>query len=68
MGVQHDKDAGHLLCAQGVQKLRGKRYQQGIALFAAVIQRIQRDIAAFQQLLGGGGDLLAQLLQILRVP
>ena len=68
MGVQHDKDAGHLLCAQSVQKLRGKRYQQGIALFAAVIQRIQRDIAAFQQLLGGGGDLLAQLLQILRVP
>ena len=68
MGVQHDKDAGHLLCAQGVQKLRSKRYQQGIALFAAVIQRIQRDIAAFQQLLGGGGDLLAQLLQILRVP
>ena len=68
MGVQDEKDAGHLLCAQGVQKLRGKRYQQGIALFAAVIQRVQRDIAAFQQLLGGGGDLLAQLLQILRVP
>ena len=68
MGVQHDKDAGHLLCAQGVQKLRSKRYQQSIALLAAVIQRIQRDIAAFQQLLGGGGDLLAQLLQILRVP
>ena len=68
MGVQDEKDAGHLLCAQGVQKLRGKRYQQSIALLAAVIQRIQRDIAAFQQLLGGGGDLLAQLLQILRVP
>ena len=38
MGVQYKEDAGHLLCAQGVQKLRGKRYQQGIALFAAVIQ------------------------------
>ena len=39
MGVQDEKDAGHLLCAQVVQKLRGKRYQQSIALFAAVIQR-----------------------------
>ena len=32
VGVQHDKDAGHLLFPQGVQKPRGKRYQQGIAL------------------------------------
>ena len=68
MGVQHKEDACHLLFPQGVQKPRGKRNQQGIALFAAVIQRVQRDIAAFQQLLGGGVDLLAQLLQILRVP
>ena len=68
MGVQDEKNAGHLLCAQGVQKLRGKRYQQSIALFAAVIQRVQRDIAAFQQLLGGGGDLVAQPPKILRVP
>ena len=67
MGVQHDKDAGHLLCAQGVQKLRGKGNQQSIALLAAVIQRVQRDRAALQHLLGGGVDLLAQLPKILRV-
>ena len=67
VGVQHDKNAGHLLCAQGVQKLRGKGNQQSIALLAAVIQRVQRDRASFQHLLGGGVDLLAQLCQILRV-
>ena len=52
VGVQDEQDAGHLLCAPGVQKLRGKGDQQSIALFAAVIQLVQRDIAAFQQLLG----------------
>ena len=68
MGVQYKEDAGHLLCPQGVQKLRGKGNQQCIALLAAVIQRIQRDSAALQHLLGGGVDLLAQLPKILRVP